>query len=374
MNSDPFRRRIAMALGGLSLFLVVDVSLGKVGRVAEDWAAERAGRDAVTIERGYRVQHPYYHHDLIAAYDGVGAFGPIRYTVRTNSLALRDGSTREIPTRTDAFRILLMGDSFTEGLGVDYDSTFAGLLADRYASAGIDVVNGGVVSYSPAIYWKKIEYLLERLALQVDAVVLFLDLADILDEAFSYRIDSMGRVVDAPEIPRGAIDAWTWNSLTYRSVGKARRMLLSLPPLPRCGINDVPDPECLWMSPAMDLYGREGFRRADEHMTRLAELLRARRIPLTIVVYPWADQLKVNDRSSPHVTYWRQWAKRERADFIELFTPFFAEADSLGTEEAITRYFIQDDVHWSASGHRLVAESFAPQFATTFSTSRDESP
>jgi lysophospholipase L1-like esterase len=66
--------------------------------------------------------------------------------VRINSRGLRDG---EIPyERSDAYRILLLGDSFTQGLQVALDETFAKqmerrLNAARPAGPRIEVVNAG---------------------------------------------------------------------------------------------------------------------------------------------------------------------------------------------------------------------------------------
>lgn len=64
-----------------------------------------------------------------------------------NSLGLRD---REIPyARTGAYRILLLGDSFTEGLQVADDETFAKQL-ERRLNAGrrrVEVVNAGHAGY-----------------------------------------------------------------------------------------------------------------------------------------------------------------------------------------------------------------------------------
>ena len=171
-----------------------------------------------------------------------------------------------------------MGDSFTEGLGVVYESTFAGRLASSYAAEGIDVLNAGVLTYS-------------------------------------------GRVVDAPGLPFDLIGAWTRNSLTYRGVAKAAQILRPHAPLVGCTSVDAREFVCLggWTlsRAAMDRYGRDGLRRADEQMTRLAALLRARGIPLMIVVYPWPQQSLWNDRSSLQVSYWRRWAERERVGFIE---------------------------------------------------------
>jgi len=222
------RRRLAIAFGAL-IFLVLDVSLGTLRRVVVDWNLDRVARNAGIRDDEFRVSHPFYHHDFTPKYDGTTFWGPIQYTFHTNSLGFRDVSTREVPLRTEQFRFLLIGDSFTEGLGVDYESTFAGILAKKYAAAGAEILDAGVVSYSPAIYWKKVEFLLERRGLQFNAVVLLLDLSDIQDEAWSYRINEEGNVIDAPEIRPSLLARWNRNSLTWRATAKAVRLLYPHP-------------------------------------------------------------------------------------------------------------------------------------------------
>lgn len=350
-------------LASFVFLAVVDLALGKARWLVVEWAWERIEREQPEIH----VQHPYYHHDLApnVATD-TAAWGPIRYTLRTNSLGFRDRDRREIPGPATAHRIVLIGDSFTEGLGVDFDATFAGVLARGYASKGIEVLNAGVASYSPAIYWKKIEYLLGERRVQIDDVVVFLDMSDIQDEALAYRIDDMGRVVDAPEVRAGLTGLWARNSLTYRAAAKALRTVYPHPPIAGCSIPDTFEVDCRagWtLSPVlMNQYGGDGLRRADRHMTDLTALLRRHRIPLTLVVYPWPQQLQWNDRSSLQVNYWRQWARREAVPFIDLFESFLGEADLLGTTQAIDRYFIPGDFHWNARGHQFVADRFMQQF------------
>ena len=53
------------------------------------------------------------------------------------------------------YKYAFLGDSFTEGLGLNYSDTFAGMLSDysRY-----EIINMGVTSYSPIIYWNKIKW------------------------------------------------------------------------------------------------------------------------------------------------------------------------------------------------------------------------
>ena len=57
--------------------------------------------------------------------------------------------------------MLLLGDSFTEGLGLPFEESFAGRLAARLAERDVEVLNAGVVSYSPSIHHRKTQHLIE---------------------------------------------------------------------------------------------------------------------------------------------------------------------------------------------------------------------
>ena len=76
----------------------------------------------------------------------------------------------------------MMGDSFTEGVGYDFEKTFVGIVDKALSTKGMEVLNAGVIGYFPAIYFKKTEYLLETLKLKFNHMVLFLDISDIADE------------------------------------------------------------------------------------------------------------------------------------------------------------------------------------------------
>jgi hypothetical protein len=122
-----------------------------------------------TLIRGEEKQHPVriadakYDHGFAANFDGYDVWGELWYRLTTDSLGLKDTSVRNVPQKSDSRRVLLIGDSFAEGIGMSFADSFAGLLyrAGQERSEKIEFLNAGVASYSPSIYYKKIKYLLE---------------------------------------------------------------------------------------------------------------------------------------------------------------------------------------------------------------------
>ena len=171
---SPLVRRVAIAL-----LLLFGLAVGLV--VAELYF--RFGPQPT--RRVYMGEDPVHHHRLRPSYDA--PVNGTRFT--TNTLGLRD---REfpIPKPAGTFRILMLGDSFTEGGGLENDETVAKVVEAglRRGACGdaVDVVNAGHASYSPIL-----EYLLLRdpgLRLQPDLVVLNFDMTDVHDDFVRTRI------------------------------------------------------------------------------------------------------------------------------------------------------------------------------------------
>jgi lysophospholipase L1-like esterase len=112
---------------------------------------------------------------------------------RTNSLGLHD---REYPPGKPAgvFRVLLLGDSFTEGGGLALEATVAkqveAMLNARGCRSRFEVVNGGVASYSPIL-----EYLLLKTlapTFEPDLVVVNFDMTDVHDDVIRTAVATLG--------------------------------------------------------------------------------------------------------------------------------------------------------------------------------------
>ena len=138
-------------------------------------------------DTAFRIADRNFHHGLAANFEGDAVWGGHRYPFRTDSLGFKDHAVRDVALRPSTKRVLLIGDSFTEGVGVTFGDSFAGLLyeAGQRRQPPVEFLNAGATSYSPSIYYRKIKYLLE-IGLQFDEVVVFPDLSDIHDEATGY--------------------------------------------------------------------------------------------------------------------------------------------------------------------------------------------
>jgi len=92
-------------------------------------------------------------------------------------------------------------------------------------------------------------------------------------------------------------------------------------------------------------------------MRALADLLAAKKIPLTIVVYPWAQQLAQGDRDSRQVALWREFCEGRCKAFIDLYPTFFAAADA--DKNWYEHLFILGDDHYSPEGNRFMFRELA---------------
>lgn len=79
-------------------------------------------------ERSARIANAIYDHGFAADFDGYDVWGELRYRLITDSLGFKDASVRKVPLKSESRRVLLIGDSFAEGIGVSFEDSFAGQL------------------------------------------------------------------------------------------------------------------------------------------------------------------------------------------------------------------------------------------------------
>jgi hypothetical protein len=301
--------------------------------------------------------------------------GGHEYAFFSNSLAMRDREVREVSRHKTGPRVLFIGDSFTEGVGLPWEKTFVGKVQASLASSGVEVLNAGVNSYCPLLIKHRLRDLIEKQGLELDRVVVLIDISDVLQE-LQYRETPDGSVEAIPYAPfereaktldrANRIQDWLEKNIEDRFVllgalsrnlrlwGRARDESVSL--WDRLG-------DWAWNWPGYEGPFRplidRGLASAASNLEEISAMLKARKIALTVVVYPWPQQLFSPALPSEAEVFWGGWAQRNGADFISLF-PRFRELG--GAEEVREKYYFAGDSHWNAQGHAEVAAALVGPF------------
>lgn len=123
------------------------------------------------------TMRPYIHsHIPGSTYIQARTCYQVKYEI--NTLGFR-GSEIPYQKSKDMKRLLIIGDSITEGYGVEFNETFSYLLGKDYESFGWEVVNVGVQGASPIYFAANVD---RYLALQPDAVLIVTYENDIFED------------------------------------------------------------------------------------------------------------------------------------------------------------------------------------------------
>jgi len=336
------------------------------------------------------IKHPVYHHDFKKNfYAKSSIFGeklPItfgylrknigRYEIYTNSLGFKDSSNKKIELDSQKKRILFIGDSFTEGVFLNYQDTFVGIVDEVYKKKNIEVLNAGKTSYSPIIYYKKIEYLINIEKLKFDEVILFLDISDIHDELY-YDLDINNNVINRNDkvIKYNLVKFNFKKSLTQNFLVTSQ-LLFNLwsiflkneeseekykKEITKEYYNVIYSKHFnkdKWIfsqdtSPRFD----QAVNNSLKYLDKLKLLLDKNNINLIVVVYPWPSNIFFNDLESKYVKIWDEWTKKNSVRYINLF-PFFININSSNNEKYhfIKKHYFESDIHFNKFGNKFIAE------------------
>ncbi|KPK72647.1 hypothetical protein AMJ87_04255 [candidate division WOR_3 bacterium SM23_60] len=320
----------------------------------------------------FRCPHHFYHHGLLPNKQCTGKWGNrIFYSVVTNSLGFRDEYIRNVPLKSNKRRIVLIGDSFVESLGLDYAKSFVSILNSRISKNKTEILNAAVVSYSPKLYYLKIKYLVENIGLRFDELFVFIDICDVFDEIFyeefepkeyniiddiTYRVDKY--------LKNTSYIYYSLNRMFQKAPGKNEARVDGLEPslaptgnehtaaVRKIDTHAVP----YWTvdESSFKLCVEKGLPLARMNMSKLATLCKNNNVKMTLVVYSWPHQIFYNDCESIQVTFWQEFCRQNGIAFINLFPLFINGADP---GAVVARYFIKNDVHWNSQGHIIVANA-----------------
>ena len=347
--------------------------------LAMDWCATRVvNRRASLVGRNdtCRVADPELHHAMKPNCHVVERWGHASYDYFTNSLGFRDERTREVPLGDARPRILVLGDSYTEGETAWEDGYVSKIAAEL---PQYDFLNGGGPSYSPSVHLNLVRRLLAK-GVEFDEVVVFLGTFDVFNEASLYRDVNGGAELAGPEHQRWIISRYAKLRFavarnlmfTNRVVEAVERFLVDhglyhlatdqwgdefdLEPVAWTYRKvDETDPHPAGFAP---LGLERGLAKEQAKMIALWQELQKRNIPLSVVVYPYPSQIVHDSVESRQVRMWRDWCQGKCKRFVTLFPEFFDVRDQCPRAEPGCWYlshFIFGDMHYNATGNALVA-------------------
>ncbi len=364
-------------ISNLVLLLMLDITAGLIYKKINGNSWYYDWKEGPTEKNLLRIKSNIYHHDLAKnANEKDSAWGDTTYTTKTNSLGFRDRINRKIPLKTEKIRLVFIGDSVTEGLGLNYEDTFVGLIENALKEKH-SILNAGVTSYSPIIYWKKIDYLINKVGLQFDELIVYLDVSDIQDEASIYKLNDSGvasgfkgavserkKILQSELIKENTI-LWAW----LRSLRKKEK-----PAIPRESIFSKKETQTYENSINLHRgswtfdeniykeYGEKGLNLSAIYMENLLETLKTNDIKMTLAIYPWPDQIFYDNVNSKHAVFWENWAKKNKVKFVNHFIDFFLSKNEFGAIKTIEKYYILGDVHLNTKGNILIKEYFLSQY------------
>ncbi len=320
----------------------------------------------------YRTSHPCFHHGLVQNMAAQTNWGNNEYMHYTNSFAFKDSAVFEAKQNLDKKQIVFIGDSFTEGIGEPYETTFFGYTRKNFEdNTAIELWNAGCISYSPLIYYNKIKYYTEVENLKIDYLWVFLDPSDIQDEVnykeFEPKCDEKFVPKAKTEIDyvydikndKNLFDIYSNHSLLFALTPSFYKTVFPTAEQEKAAVYWKNRITWVYDDAVYQEWGKGGVENAENHLQKLADLCKEKNIKLTLVIYPWFDIIEKNDR---HVNTWTDFTTKNNIPLVNLFPVFSQKAKEISLEEVKKTYFLEGDVHWNAEGNRLIAESIKKPF------------
>ena len=277
-----------------------------------------------------------------------------------------------------------------------WNTSFVGRIADKFPQ--YEILNGGVVGYSPSTYLSTARLALMR-GLEFDEVIVFIDMSDIQDEAaIVHDVGPSGAVVFAESQAQYA----PWYSNLRLSISQhlvltnyiaefVERNLVNFGcyHLSHNFEGNVFDLErSAWTYREVDenqlaelgfapLGVEGGIDKAKRKMDMLQQELARRNIPLSVVVYPWPAQLVHDNVDSRQVRIWREWCTGKCKRFVSAFPEFIAAKSECPKWEPGCWYaknYTFGDVHLNAGGNAIVADVVTKALEATPPVKRPVAP
>ena len=329
----------------------------------------------------WRISSEVYHHGILPNIDKYEKWGgQLTKRIITNSIGFIDKKNRTVlRNNPEKKRILLIGDSFIEGSGLNYKDTLAGLL-DTYLGDNYEILNSAVGSYSPSIYFKKTEYFINQ-GYTFDQAIIFLDVSDIYDELFIKFNKDENILTYEERKNRGKLKTNFYafgrflrdNTVTFRflnllsdkteiSKNYIKLKLKTAKNLGKDFFETNRDDVMFYRMTHIDRGFwtfndkkfseiKNGLQQSEKYLEKLFNLLEKNNISSTLVIYPWPTQIIYGDNY--HEKHWKNFSQSRNINFLSMYD-YFKSDDN---KKFVLDNFLYGDIHWNKKGTQIIFEN-----------------
>ena len=351
------------------IFLTLDFSLGNL--LIDTFkkkniyiTTEQTAKQNSINEKKFRIKDKNFSHTFKKNFKGTSFYGNKKNLICTNEHGFRKNCIKKNnPNNYDYFFI---GDSFTEGVGLNYPETFVGIFENK---TEYNVANLGVSSYSPIIYYHKLKYFLDN-GLKTKHVILYLDVSDVEDEIYRYECN---KSVCYKEIKTQTSNK-KLNKIDYLkksikknlkitfTVLKHTKNLLCINKLTSIcyDIYDENFPRYSWINDFREYTNTNGvFKKPFDqnvfYLKKISNLLKVKNIKFSLAIYPWPGNILYNNDIDDYQNYWENFCKDKCVFFINHFQDFDALKDTKSNKQIIKENYFYGDVHFNETGNLFIA-------------------
>ncbi len=308
----------------------------------------------------HTINHNIYDHDLKRKFKENLEWSPGEtYLFCTNKNSFRTFCDK-MDFESKEFDIAFIGDSFTEGVGVDYEDTFVGRIENKFDD--LMIANLGVVSYSPSIYFTKLRHLLDS-GYKFKRVIIYFDISDIYDDNRKYKlIDnkiSRKKSKILSNIQRTLKSAFPFLAYSLKTV--KNDVFKKTLTVNECTYLDYCHEKSSWTF-NNKFFGDKEINKSLDYMEMTYELLQKNNIKMSIGIYPWPAQILYDNSQSKIVKLMENFCFNKCEFFFNNFTDFFNEITFTDKEKIISKYYIEGDVHFNSLGNEKIFQNFVRTF------------
>ena len=335
------------------------------------------------VNRAHRIKSYYYHHDLRSNASYKDSWGYNNYLVHTNNLGFKDKSIRDVNFKEK--NILFIGDSFTEGVGLKFDETYVGIISEKLKknNSNIEILNAGVQSYSPKIYYAKLFDIIERKDLPINHIVLMISGGDFFDDKFRYGKISKDNILYHEDFQNKyfieIINFIKGNTLFYQFIVKitppkvilekiqslftkkkniennykkefSKKEILSM------SFMHIKDIQYLYDDKVFENWGKEAINESTEVLEKIAEFLKKKNITLDILYIEEARLILEKPKADKKFYLINNLKNIEKFNNVRFNFINEYHGDYDDKFNAYKSLFFIGDIHWNDKGNKKVAD------------------